>query len=66
MINVFLYTETVALNNREIGKNLRIILKFKPLINIIMNITGKEQITYQGKITGKVLRKIQQKLVLMC
>lgn len=42
MIIFFPYTETVALNHREIGKNLRIILKFKPLINIIINITGKE------------------------
>lgn len=38
----FRYAVAVALNHREIGKNLRIILKFKPLINIIINITGKE------------------------
>ena len=60
----FQCTATVALNYKDIGKNIQRMSKIKPFIN---NYDWREQIVYQRKMTGKSLKKkINQQLLLIC
>ena len=57
----FQYTEAVALDLEEVGKNLVKIAKAKPFINI----TRKESIFHQKKMIRKKLKRIIEQLLSM-